>query len=226
MAAPAGAVRPLVGAGRGQSPGDACPGRLPTPLRARTLRRMNERESLRALLVRRSVTLGSFTLASGAKSDYYVDARLTTMTAEGQALVGLVVLDAIERSGLAPTHVGGLTMGADPVAYAVAHRSFLEGRPIDAFSVRKERKEHGARREVEGGLPGDARCLMVEDSMTTGASTLRAIEVVEVHGAAVVGVLTLVNRSEGAEALYRERGLPLLWIFTGAELLDAARSAT
>jgi orotate phosphoribosyltransferase len=67
---------------------------------------------------------------------------------------------------------------------------------------------------------------MVEDSMTTGASTLRAIEVVEAHGAAVVGVVTLVNRSEGAEALYRERGLPLLWIFTGAELLEAARSAT
>jgi len=186
---------------------------------------MNDRDRLRALLVRRSVTLGDFTLASGARSAYYVDARRTTMTAEGQVLVGRVVLDTIRESGLEPTHVGGLTMGADPVAYAVAHRSFLDGRPIDAFSVRKAAKDHGTGQLIEGGLPSEARCLMVEDSMTTGASTLRASDAVEAHGATVVGVLTLVNRSEGAEALYRERGLPLLWVFTGSELLEGARGS-
>lgn len=183
----------------------------------------DDRERLLELLVRRSVRLGEFTLASGARSDYYVDARRTTMTAEGQALVGRVVLDAIERSGLAPTHVGGLTMGADPVAYAVAHRSSLDGRPIDAFSVRKAPKEHGTGQQIEGGLPTDARCLMIEDSMTTGASTLRAVGLVRAHGASVVGALTLVNRSEGAAERYEEEGLPLLWIFTGQELLEAAR---
>jgi len=104
---------------------------------------MSERDELRRLLVARSVRLGEFTLASGAKSNYYVDARTTTMCAEGQRLVGLVGYQLIRERGLEPTHIGGLTMGADPVAYAIAHRSALAGRAIDGFSVRKRAKEHG-----------------------------------------------------------------------------------
>ena len=183
---------------------------------------MSHRDRLRQLLVERSVRLGDFTLASGAKSPYYIDARRTTMSAEGQFLVGHVAYQAVVESALDVTHVGGLTMGADPVAYSIAHRSFQEGRPIDGFSVRKKPKGHGTGQLIEGGLPTGARCIMVEDSMTTGNSTLKAVEAVEGHGAEVVGVLTLVNRSEGAEALYRSRGLPLIWIFTGQELLEAA----
>jgi orotate phosphoribosyltransferase len=183
------------------------------------------RERLKDLLVERSVRLGEFTLASGATSPYYVDARRTTMSAEGQSLVGRLAFDAVRRSGLEPTHVGGLTMGADPVAYAIAHRSFLDEAPIDAFSVRKEAKRHGTAQRIEGGLPPGARCLMVEDSMTTGRSTLNAVDAVVEHGAKVVGVLTLVDRSEGAAELYASRGLPLLAIFTGAELLEAAAAA-
>ena len=183
---------------------------------------MNHRDRLKQLLVERSVRLGDFTLASGAKSSYYIDARKTTMSAEGQFLVGHVGYEAVVKSGLDVTHVGGLTMGADPVTYSIAHRSFQEGRPIDGFSVRKKAKEHGTGQLIEGGLPPGARCLMVEDSMTTGKSTLKAVDAVEEHGASVVGVLTLVNRSEGAEALYGSRGLSLIWIFTGQELLEAA----
>jgi len=185
-----------------------------------------DREQLRDLLVERSVRLGDFTLASGAKSSYYIDARTTTMSAEGQRLVGVVGYRLARASGLAPTHVGGLTLGADPVAYAIAHRSALEGAPIDAFTVRKQAKAHGTGQRVEGGLPQGARCLIVEDTVTTGNSSLDAIEAVRAHGATVVGVLVIVDRSGGAAGkLYAQHGLPLITIFTGDELLAAAQSA-
>jgi orotate phosphoribosyltransferase len=185
---------------------------------------VSDRAELQALLLARSVRLGDFVLASGAKSDYYIDARATTMSAEGQRLVGLVGLAEIRERRIDLTHVGGLTMGADPVAYAIAHRSALEGRPIDAFSVRKRAKEHGTGQRVEGGLPAEgARCLIVEDTMTTGRSSLEAVAAVREHGATVVGVFTLVNRSTEASALYEREGIPLIWVFTGEELLAAAR---
>ena len=184
---------------------------------------MTYRDRLKALLIERSVRLGDFTLASGVKSDYYIDARLTTMSAEGQFLVGQVAYEAILESGLRPTHVGGLTMGADPIAYAIAHRSSIEGHPIDGFSVRKREKDHGTGQRIEGGLPDDGRAFMVEDTMTTGHSTLQAVEAVRTHGAEIVGVLTLVNRSKSVVAFYEQQGLPLISIFTGAELLEASR---
>lgn len=186
---------------------------------------MTERDRLKALLVERSVRLGDFTLASGAKSDYYVDARTTTMSAEGQMLVGVVAYQAIRESGMKPTHLGGLTMGADPVSYAIAHRSFLEGRPIDAFSVRKRAKDHGTGQRIEGGLPEKARCLIIEDTITTGKSSMEAVGAIRTHGARILGVLCLVNRSEGAERFYEGQGLPLISLFTGNELLEAARAA-
>ena len=159
---------------------------------------MSEREELKALLVKRSVKLGDFTLASGAKSDYYIDARTTTMSAEGQRLVGLVGYEAVLSSKLRVTYVGGLTMGADPVSYAIAHRSALEGHPIDGFSVRKREKEHGTGQRIEGGLPEKARCLIVEDTITTGRSSMEAVAALRSHGAQILGVLCLVNRSDGA----------------------------
>lgn len=183
---------------------------------------MDHRERLKELLVERSVRTGDFTLASGARSSYYVDARRTTMCAEGQALVGLVGLALLRGSGLAFTHLGGLTMGADPVAYAIAHRSWLEGAPLDAFSVRKKAKEHGTGQRVEGGLPAGASCVVVEDSMTSGSSALAAVEALREHGAVVVGVFTLVDRLEGGRERLAAAGLPLYPVFTGPELLEAA----
>lgn len=146
------------------------------------------------------------------------------MCAEGQVLVGQVGYALVRDSGLAPSHVGGLTMGADPIAYAIAHRSWLEGNPLDAFSVRKKAKEYGTGQRVEGGLPPGARCVVVEDSMTTGSSALAAIEALREHGALVVGVLALVDRVEGGREKLAEHGLSLLAAFTGPELLEAART--
>jgi orotate phosphoribosyltransferase len=184
---------------------------------------MDHRQRLKELLVERSVRIGDFTLASGARSSYYIDARRTTMCAEGQFLVGKLGWELIREKALAITHVGGLTMGADPVAYAIAHRSWLEGWPVDAFSVRKRAKEHGLGQQLEGGLPPDARCLVVEDSMTTGGSALQAIEAVRTQGATVVGVFALVDRGEGAAERLSQEGLPVLAVFSGEELLALAR---
>lgn len=186
---------------------------------------MESRDRLKELLVERSVRLGEFTLASGARSSYYVDARRTTMSAEGQVLTGKVCWEALTASGIEFSHVGGLTMGADPVAYAIARESFLRGSPRDAFSVRKKAKEHGTGQRIEGGLPEGARCLVVEDSMTTGGSALKAIAAVQEHGCTVAGVLTLVDRQEGGRGRLDDAGYPLVAVFTGPELLEAARSA-
>mgnify|MGYP001024821491 CR=1 FL=1 len=185
---------------------------------------MNARQRLMEILVERSVRVGDFTLASGARSDYYVDARRTTMSAEGQHWTGKVCLDALLESNLDPTHVGGLTMGADPVSYALARETFEQGQPLDGFSVRKQAKVHGTGQRIEGGLPVGARCLVIEDSMTSGGSALKAIEAIEEFGATVVGVLTLVDRQEGGEARLAEAGYPLIAVYSGPELLAAARS--
>lgn len=183
---------------------------------------MTDRDRLLALLTERSLKRGDFTLSSGAHSSYYIDARLTTMSAEGQVLVGRVGLDLVEASGLEPTHVGGLTLGADPVTYAIAHESWLRERPKDGFTVRKAPKTHGTGRRIEGGLPRDARALIVEDTMTTGGSALSAVQAVREHGAEVVGVLVLVDRQEGGLERIEAEGLPVLVGFTAEELLGAS----
>lgn len=145
------------------------------------------------------------------------------MSAEGQFLVGQVGFALLTERGLDPTHVGGLTLGADPVAYAIAHRSWLEGVPLDAFSVRKKAKEHGTGQRIEGGLPPEGRCILVEDSMTTGGSALNAAEAVTELGARILAVFTLVDRMEGGRERLAEKGLELIAAFTGPELLEAAR---
>ncbi|RMH19684.1 MAG: orotate phosphoribosyltransferase [Gemmatimonadetes bacterium] len=182
------------------------------------------RHRLRDLLLERSVRIGDFTLASGARSDYYVDARPTTMCAEGQALVGRLGLHMLAEAGWAPSHVGGLTLGADPIAYALAHRSFLDGAPIDAFTVRKQAKAHGTGRRIEGGLPEGAAVVVIEDSVTSGGSALQAIEAVRAHGCSVLGVLALVDRDEGGRERLAGAGYLLRAAFSGPELRDAARA--
>ena len=185
-----------------------------------TVAKMTYRDQLKHLLLERSMRFGNFTLSSGGSSTYYIDARRTTMSAEGQVLVGRVGYEIVSQSGLEPTHLGGLTMGADPISYAIAHRSHLEGHPLDGFSVRKEAKHHGTGNRIEGGLDPSSRCLVIEDTLTTGKSTLSAVEALREHGVTVVGVLTLVDRSDNAEELFREIGLPLLSFFPVKELLD------
>ena len=184
-----------------------------------------DRKYLKNLLLERSVRLGDFTLSSGAKSSYYIDARQTTMTAEGQRLTGKIAYTLIEEAGWDVSHVGGLTLGADPVAYAIAHHSTGRGRTLDGFTVRKEPKDHGTGQQIEGGLPTDARVVVVEDAVTTGGSAILAIEVLRKYGASVAGVICLVDREEGGRSRLDELGVPLLAVFTGPELLAAAEEA-
>jgi orotate phosphoribosyltransferase len=126
-----------------------------------------------------------------------VDARLTTMSPDGLTLVGPLGLDAITAAGWAPDAVGGLTLGADPVSYAIAYASALAGRPVRAFTVRKEPKAHGTGRLIEGPFREGDRVVVVEDVITTGGSARRAIEAVRSAGGTVVGVLAVVDREEG-----------------------------
>lgn len=179
---------------------------------------MRERERLLDLLVTRSFREGEFTLASGRKSRYYVDARTTTFSAEGQALIGALGLQAIEAAGLKPDAVGGLTMGADPIACAIAHRSYLDGRPIDAFSVRKEAKSHGRGRRVEGGLEAGARAVVVEDVITTGGSAANACEALVEMGVETLAVLALLDREEGGREALESQGHRVVGLFTLSEL--------
>jgi orotate phosphoribosyltransferase len=160
------------------------------------------RAELVALLRARSFRRGTFTLASGRQSPYYVDARPTTMSARGLYLVGSLGLDAIRHAGWQPDLVGGLTLGADPVAYAIAVASDRSPPSIDGFTVRKEAKAHGTGRQIEGAFREGARVVVVEDVITTGGSALRAIDVVRQAGGRLEGVLAVVDREEGGtEAL-------------------------
>ena len=128
------------------------------------------RERLAQVLLSRSVQRGDFTLASGLRSSYYIDCRLTTMSAEGQLLVGALGLAAIREAGWALEAVGGLTMGADPVAYAIARASWDAPPAVDALSVRKEAKGHGPKRRIEGNFRSGMAVVVVEDVSTTGGS--------------------------------------------------------
>lgn len=180
---------------------------------------MNDRERLRDLLRQRSIQRGEFVLASGVRSTYYIDARITTMSGPGQLLIGRLGLDALDAAGWAPGLVGGLTMGADPVSYAIAHAAARAGRELDAFTVRKEAKGHGTGRRIEGGFRTEADVVIVEDVVTTGDSALRATQVVEEAGGRVIGVLTMVDREERGRERIEGAGYPLVALFTASTLL-------
>ena len=186
---------------------------------------MTDRDRLRKLLRARSVRRGEFLLASGARSTYYIDARATTMSGLGQLLVGRTALDELDRLGWRPAAVGGLTLGADPVACAIAHAAAATGRTLDAFTVRKEPKAHGAGRLIEGALTPGAPVVIVEDVITTGASALRAARAVAPTGSPILGVLALVDREEGGRAHIEGHGYPVAALFTARELLEEGEEA-
>lgn len=173
-----------------------------------------------SLLVERSLSRGTFTLSSGKTSTYYVDARLTTMSPEGQALIGVLGLAALASRGIRPDCVGGLTLGADPVAYAIAHASAATSNPIRAFTVRKEPKAYGTAKLIEGPFRAGDRVVVVEDVITTGASAQRAIRAVRDAGGSVIGVLAVVDREEGGRATLEEEGVPILTLSSISDLLS------
>jgi orotate phosphoribosyltransferase len=165
------------------------------------------------LLARRSARRGDFTLASGRHSSLYIDARLTTMSPEGLSLIGPLGRAAVRQVawGAGVGAVGGLTMGADPIAYAISYASALAGDrpPLRAFTVRKEAKTHGTGKLVEGPFATGDRVVIVEDVITTGGSALKAVEAVRGAGGIVAGVLALVDREEGGREAIEAAGLPV-----------------
>src|SRR3990172_3079838 len=137
---------------------------------SRSLPRDPDMRRLSEVLRDRSILKGRFKLASGRESDYYIDCRKTTLDPEGANLVGRCILARIDREGIHPAAVGGMTLGADPIAAAVAVLSWQAGRPIPAFLVRRAAKDHGTGRRIEGWLPAEKDVLVVEDVVTTGGS--------------------------------------------------------
>lgn len=180
---------------------------------------MSDHDRLVTLLAERSARRGNFTLASGRQSTLYIDARLTTMSPDGLALIGPLGLSALRASRWNVSAVGGLTLGADPVSYAVAYASALAGPPLRAFTVRKEPKTHGTGRLIEGPFQSGDRVAVIEDVITTGGSALRAAEAIRKAGGTVVGVLALVDREEGGREALLEAGLPVVALTRASDIM-------
>ncbi|MFT4136416.1 orotate phosphoribosyltransferase [Microbacterium sp.] len=168
-----------------------------------------DRQALIALIGDEAVFHGDFTLASGKKATYYVDMRKLTLDHRAAPAIGRIMLDLIrDLDGVAA--VGGLTLGADPIANAILHESVRAGRPLDAFVVRKEPKDHGRGRQLEGAEVAGKRVVVVEDTSTTGQSPLKAVDVLRREGAIPVAVATIVDRRTGAQAAVEAAGLTWL----------------
>jgi orotate phosphoribosyltransferase len=150
---------------------------------------------------------GKVTLSSGIEADYYVDLRRATLHHEAAPLIGQVMLDMLDEAGITDyVAVGGLTMGADPVATAILHQASARGRAVDAFVVRKVAKAHGMGRQVEGPDVKGKRVVVLEDTSTTGGSPLTAAAALEAAGAIIVAVATVVDRSTGAREVIEKAG--------------------
>ncbi|MDX6221382.1 MAG: orotate phosphoribosyltransferase [Frankiales bacterium] len=175
---------------------------------------MTDREALLQLIKDRAVVHGKVILSSGREADYYVDLRRVTLDAESAPLIGRVMLELTADLDL--DAVGGLTLGADPVATAMLHQAAAQGRRLDAFVVRKEGKAHGLQRRIEGPDVAGKRVLAVEDTSTTGGSVLTAVEALREAGAEVVGVAVIVER--GAAGAVAAAGLPYLAAYSLSDL--------
>ncbi|HVX98782.1 MAG TPA: orotate phosphoribosyltransferase [Pseudorhodoplanes sp.] len=179
------------------------------------------RSRLAEIIRTRSFGRGKVILASGRESDFYFNLKPTMLDAEGAALLAELTLDALQ--GERVDYVGGLEMGAVPIAGAIAQLSWLRGKPIPAFFVRKKPKEHGAKLTVEGLAKNESlngkRVVVVEDVTTTGGSAMKAVEVLREAGAEIAFVLTMVDREEGAAETFRQAGLGFRSLFKASEFL-------
>lgn len=174
------------------------------------------REQLRDLITELAVVRGRVTLASGREADYYVDLRRVTLHHAAAPLIGHLLLDALEEAGFGPADidaVGGLTLGADPVATSLLHAAASRGLALDAFVVRKESKAHGLQRRIEGPDVAGRKVVAVEDTSTTGGSVLTAVEALREAGADVVAVAVIVDRNTGAKEKIEAEGLPYFYLY-------------
>ncbi|CDJ99998.1 Orotate phosphoribosyltransferase [Microbacterium sp. C448] len=165
-----------------------------------------DRQRLIALIADEAVFHGDFTLSSGKQANYYVDMRKLTLDHRAAPAIGRIMLDLIADIPDVAS-VGGLTLGADPIANAILHESVHAGSPLDAFVVRKEPKDHGRGRQIEGADVSGKRVVVVEDTSTTGQSALKAVEALRREGAEVVAVAVIVDRATGAQAAVEAAGL-------------------
>ncbi len=162
-----------------------------------------------------------FTLASGKKSNYYFNCKPTTLDPEGMYLIGNVIFAMLETSDI--TAVGGLTLGADPIANAISIISYQRGRPIKAFIVRKDVKAHGTRSAVEGNVEAGERVIVLDDVITTGGSTIQAIEKAREAGLIVDGVIALIDRQEGGRENIERVVSNVRAVFTREEIMEHYR---
>jgi orotate phosphoribosyltransferase len=179
-----------------------------------------ERAELLGLLREFSFRQGDFVLASGKRSSFYVDVRRTALTARGATLIGTLMHEELGRAGWSPRGVGGLTMGADPLVTATSVMALSRGQDISAFLVRKEPKGHGTRSRVEaaGDLHAGDSVVVLDDTVTSGASTVAAIEAAWEAGWRVIGAIAVVDRCEGAAGCIEATGVPFRSLFTVADL--------
>lgn len=179
------------------------------------------RQRLIKLVKEQAVVHGKVTLASGKEADYYVDLRRVTLHHEAAPLIGHLLLDLLEEAGLGTAEidaVGGLTLGADPVAGALLHAAASRGQILDAFVVRKSGKAHGMQRQIEGPEVAGRRVVAVEDTSTTGGSVLTAVQALRAAGAEVAGVAVIVDRGTGAREVIEAEGLNYYHLLTLADL--------
>ena len=177
------------------------------------------------LLAERSARRGRFTLASGRQSTLYIDARLTTMSPDGLALIGPLALSVLVQTSWDVSAIGGLTLGADPLSYAIAYASASTNRPLRAFTVRKETKTHGTGKLIEGPFHEGDHVAVIEDVITTGGSALRAVDAIRLAGGVVAGVLALVDREEGGREAILAAGLPVVALARARDIVGYLRTS-
>lgn len=176
------------------------------------------KERLRQILLEKSVVRGrEFTLASGKTSDFYVDARVTTLDAEGAALCGRIFFQMLAEYKIET--VGGYSIGADPIVAAIAVISHLEKRPLPAFIIRKEEKSHGTRKMIEGNFRAGMHVALFDDVITSGGSIIKGAKQVEAEGGKVEVVMAVLDREEGGREAIEAHGYRFLSIFTKKDLL-------
>jgi len=180
---------------------------------------MDRKQELKALVVRDALLKGEFVLSSGKTSNYYVDIRKISLSSEGVALIAELILEKLD-GGRAVDMIGGPTIGADPIVGAVAALSRRSKRPMDAFLVRKQSKEHGTRAKIEGPPVAGKAVAVIDDVVTTGSSLISALEAAREGGAHVARVLAVLDRNEGAAQAVEKLGLRLEPLLTLADITE------
>ncbi len=180
----------------------------------------NAKSELLQILLAKSIKTGHFILASGKESDLYCDCRITALDARGANLIGEVGWQMVQEEILPKfpeaCSIGGMTMGADPISLAIGMYSAQAEKPLCVFTVRKEAKDHGRGKRIEGNFAAGQQVIVVDDVITTGGSTLKAIDAIEAEGGKVVAALVLVDRQEGGREAIESRGIPVFPMFSRA----------